>query len=163
MELLILISLIFIVYFLIPYLKNKSKSRSLNDKNFEWPTLNKYCFDIVGESSYQDSIKKICDDQINYLVNLDTTKNSPQSLKAKLIPEDSNKYDNKAIRVDINGLTVGYFDRKSARNFRSRLSSMKLTGKTTICDALVIGGGTKANGEKLHYGIRLDIEPFDSD
>ncbi|MCP5319976.1 MAG: hypothetical protein H7A12_04015 [Pseudomonadales bacterium] len=44
---------------------------------------------------------------------------------------------------------------------RRLLGQKRLSGVNATCDALVVGGGTRRNGEKLFYGVKLDIKPFD--
>jgi len=53
------------------------------------------------------------------------------------------------------------FSQEDARSFRRRLGRKKLSGAVTTCDAIVVGGGTRRSGEKLHYGVKLDMRPFE--
>ena len=84
---------------------------------------------------------------------------SEKEYKALLIPDNGNKYDDKAVRVDIEGMTVGHLSREDARSFRRRLGAKKLTGQITSCKAIVCGGGVR-NGEKWKYGVSLNIKEF---
>lgn len=117
---------------------------------YMWPNPGQFNFGIVGESNYQRAIGAIVSGQ----------KEDRQIHEARLIPEDDNEYDNKAIRVDIDGRTVGYLDRDSARSFRRRLGKNKLSGKTTGCSAVIIGGHRLASGETASYGVWLDLKGF---
>jgi hypothetical protein len=38
---------------------------------------------------------------------------------------------------------------------------MGFEGRPTTCDALIVGGFTRRNGEKCYYGVKLDIKGFD--
>jgi hypothetical protein len=134
---------------------NSSKSlpqkRHIPEDFYEWPDNEGEC-DIVGESHYQDAIKILAGPDDEYV--------GSKEYKAFLIPEDNNPYENKAVRVDIEGMIVGYFGREDARSFRRRLGAKKLAGQITTCKAIVIGG-CGPRGEKWHYGIRLSIKGFD--
>ncbi len=125
---------------------------------FAWPELMEYDFEVVGESYYQPAIKKIAEQQAAKYTNNPEAKIEP--LTAYLIPDDYNQYDDKAIRVDINGMQVGHLSREDARSFRRRLGAKKLTGQVTTCGALVTGGHIK-NGKQADYGIVLDMKPFE--
>ena len=78
---------------------------------------------------------------------------------ALLVPDDSNKYDDKAVRVDIEGSTVGHLSREDARSFRRRLGAKRLSGQITSCRAIICGGGVR-DGEKCKYGVYLNIKEF---
>jgi hypothetical protein len=69
-------------------------------------------FEIVGESNYQKALKAIAGPKARDGKNHECT--------AKLILEDDNPHDSKAVRVDIDGRTVGYLARDMARECRSR-------------------------------------------
>lgn len=118
---------------------------------YEWPDEGHYDFEIVGESFYQSAIKKLAG------VN---NENKEQEHKAFLIPENNNPYDDKAVRVEINGMTVGHLSRENARSFRRRLGSKKLTGQVTSCKAIVTGG-EGWDGRESFYGVCLNIKEFD--
>ena len=118
-----------------------------------WPALGAFEFDIVGESNYQAAIAAVASEH--------GMQNTDVQCVAVLEPEDGNPHDPKAVRVQIQGKVVGYFSRQEARSFRRRLGQKRITGRVTTCDALVVGGGTRRNGEKLYYGVKLDIKPFE--
>lgn len=131
--------------------KRLPRKKPIPNNVYEWPDNGDEC-DIVGESYYQDAIK--------LLAGLDEENIGSKKFKAFLIPEDNNPYDNKAVRVDIDGMTVGYFGREDARSFRRRLGANKLSGQITACNAVVIGG-RGPRGEQWHYDIFLNIKEFD--
>jgi hypothetical protein len=68
-----------------------------------------------------------------------------------------NPYDSKAIRVDIQGNTVGYLSRENARQYRKRLEKAGHKGMTATCFAMVVGGWDRGSGDKGHFGVRLDL------
>ena len=66
----------------------------------ELPGPGAFLIDIVGESNYQRELLKICGgkkrrDGVEFVVD------------AVLVLEEDNRYENRAVRVDIRGLTVG--------------------------------------------------------
>jgi hypothetical protein len=119
-----------------------------------WESLNEFEFEIVGESFYQPALAALASPY-------DDSSLGSAIFKAVLVPEDNNRYDKLAVRVDINGLNVGHLSKDDARSFRRRLSSRKKTGAVTSCDAIITGGFTKRDGSQAHFGVRLDIKPFD--
>jgi hypothetical protein len=127
------------------------KQRPIPSKVYEWPDEGDE-FDIVGESHYQKSIKILAGPHDEHVYN--------KEYRAFLIPENDNPYDKKAVRVDIEGMTVGYLSREDAPDFRESLREKKLTGKITACKAIVIGG-RGPNGEIWSYGIRLSLNLFE--
>jgi hypothetical protein len=68
-----------------------------------------FSINIVGESHYQDALNELCGGK--------TRDGHDIIVKAELIHEDDNPFDDKAIRIDINGMTVGYFSKKIAREY----------------------------------------------
>lgn len=116
---------------------------------YEWPELGNFDFEIVGESNYQNNIALI-------------GKQNPDLITAILVPEPNNQYDTKAIRVDINGLIVGYLSKDDARSFHRRLGNKKISGKATKCKAIITGGHLLKSGNKASYGVQLDIKPFNN-
>jgi hypothetical protein len=130
------------------------KKKNIPTAEFEWPYSGNFDFEIVGESYYQAALKNLVGDPDKH--------GTTGELTAHLIPEDQNPHDDKAVRVDINGYTVGYMSRDDARSFRRRLTNKKLTSKVTSCKAVILGGGihtqTKQN---LSYGVWLDLKPFE--
>lgn len=119
---------------------------------YEWPDEGYYDFDIVGESYYQKALKRFAGQNDEHVDN--------REYRALLIPEYDNRYDSNAIRVDINGATIGYISRENAGDFRDRLESNQLTGQITACKAIVTGGGER-DGEKWWYGARLNLKEFE--
>lgn len=134
--------------------KNKKPSQSeQSTQNFHWPHIGDFDFDAVGESFYQRDLETIAGPHGTESVEINCV--------ATLKLEDDNPHDPKAVAVIINGCKVGHLSREDARSFRRRLGQKRLSGATTTCDAIIVGGGTRRNGEKLMYGVKLDIKPFD--
>jgi hypothetical protein len=120
---------------------------------FRWPALGEFDFEVVGESHYQQALRRLAQPHDEH--------GADKQCVAELIPERDNPHDPQAVRVAIDGNTVGYLSRDDARSFRRRLSSRKRGGQVTACDAVIRGGGVRDDGERLFYGVWLDIKPFD--
>ncbi|MBX9850113.1 MAG: HIRAN domain-containing protein [Rhodocyclaceae bacterium] len=113
--------------------------------SYTWPELGLFEFEVVGESHYQQALSRIAQSSVD------------RTVVAVLIPEDQNKYDKNAVRVDVDGMTVGYLSREDAKSFRRRLSQKQLSGKATLCGAQIYGGPLPEKS----FGIWLDIKPFE--
>ena len=98
-----------------------------------------YDFAIVGESKYQPALKRIAGKgEVRH------------KCTARIYLEDSNPYDAKAVRVDIDGDTVGYFSREDAQAYRKQVAMHgRVIGE---CGAMIVGGG---KGRSL--GVWLDL------
>lgn len=118
----------------------------------KWSDGQNFDFEIVGEASYQDALRKIVGGLGGVFVE--------HPCVSVLVPEDTNRHDNKAVAVFVEGLPVGYLSREDARRFRRRLGSKKLAGMPTAADAVIRGGGS-VNGQPYLYGVWLDMKPFD--
>jgi hypothetical protein len=143
----------FILWRLIRPTRQRRQVAASSAPAFHWPPLGEFDFEIVGESHYQSEISRLAGNHGDHGANAEHV--------ALLIPEDSNPHDSKAVAVAISGQTVGYLTREDARSFRRRLSQKGLKDQVTSCQACIAGGGTRRNGERLFYGVRLDIKPFE--
>jgi hypothetical protein len=119
---------------------------------FAWPNLGDFDFEVVGESHYQRNLASLAGEHDEYGARTECV--------AHLVPEDHNPHDPKAVAVQIAGRIVGYLSREDARSFRRRLGQKGLSGRVTTCGACIVGGATR-NGEKLFYGVNLDLKPFE--
>ena len=109
--------------------------------------------DIVGESNYQSALEAICRGR--------TDESQEKIVEAVLVHEDNNPYDDKAIRVDIQGKTVGYLSRENARQYRERLEEADYKGTTATCSAKIVGGWDRGPEDKGHFGVKLDLPTAD--
>jgi hypothetical protein len=114
-----------------------------------------YKFDIVGESHYQAALEAICGPR--------KEDGEQKQVIAFLILEDSNPYDKFAVRIDIEGKTVGYMSKQSARSFRRQVEKANIpdNGLDLACYAMIRGGWDRGGGDKGHYGVWLDIPTED--
>src|SRR5690606_10952807 len=108
-----------------------------------------YEFDIVGESQYQGALESICGGRTEDGAELQT--------QAVLLLEDSNPHDNMAVRVDIQGQTVGYLSRKDARSYRKQLKQLGHSNITCSCNAMIVGGWQRSRSDRGHFGVKLDL------
>ena len=100
-----------------------------------------YTYNIVGEQSYQNNLKKIAgpkEEESKFF-----------ECYAKVSSEPFNQYDKNAVKVEINGLLVGYLSKSEA----AKLSS-KVVNKTVPA---VIDGGWKDEESTGSYGVKLAI------
>lgn len=116
--------------------------KAVNETNIN-PALSNasYTYNIVGEQSYQDNLKKIAgpkEEESKFF-----------ECYAKVSSEPFNQYDKNAVKVEINGLLVGYLSKSEA----AKLSS-KVVNKTVPA---VIDGGWKDEESTGSYGVKLAI------
>jgi hypothetical protein len=164
MSTVLLIALLIIVWFTIKSTGNRSKSRSPNGNTktvsapplpvaaYAWPALDEYDFEVVGESNYQHILSALSET---------ANPNDEKTGLAILVPEDTNPYDNKAVKVTMQGLTIGYLSREDARSYRRRLATKKLGMVAASCGVLITGGHMLKDGTRAHFGAQLDMKPFD--
>jgi hypothetical protein len=100
--------------------------------------------EVVGESHYQSNLSKLTGGR--------TPDGVEKVMTATLVLEDSNPYDRYAVRVDIDGLTVGYLPKEAARAWRQKGASDRFT-----CPALICGGWDRGADDKGYFGVRLDL------
>lgn len=99
---------------------------------------------VVGESFCEDAFLAICGPRRpeGYELIVD----------AVLIPEQDNRHDTKAVRVEVKGKRVGYLSRSMARRYRMRFGR-----RTVYCRGKIIGGWDRGGGDSGHFGVRLDL------
>jgi len=108
-----------------------------------------YDLEVVGESHYQRHLKVLSE---RY-----SKKGGDRELIAKLHYENTSPHDKKAIRVVIDGGTVGYLSRKDARLFRKRIEKVGLEGLVISCNVEIVGGKRAGLFKKTDFGVWLDL------
>lgn len=140
------------VYFCWPYKVVPAAVQSPSDGH-TLPTIRgpgDFDVEVVGESHYQHQLIKICGSATRDGVSMNT--------KATLFLEDTNKFDKKAVRVDIGGAPVGYLDRESSRIFRRSIHNSEMKNYSAFqCEAIIAGGWDRGDGDTGMYGVRLDL------
>lgn len=106
---------------------------------------------VVGESHHQPALKAAARGRTVAEGDLDNA----IPVVATLVPEPENKYDRNAVRVDVEGRTVGYLPREIAGDFQPVLRRLHAAGKVGSCHARIMGGGRR------NYGIHLHLAPAD--
>ena len=107
----------------------------------------------VGESHYQDAFERICGPRDEDGEN--------REVVAVLSLDNDNPYDSDAVRVEVNGRTVGYLNRQDAKVYRELLSAAGCTDSLQ-CLGLIRGGWERGRRDRGHYGIYLDLPIYDS-
>jgi hypothetical protein len=108
-----------------------------------------YSLEVVGESNYQKALERICGGR--------SRDGAEKHVTATLVLEDSNPYDENAVRIDIAGSTVGYLSRHDAKSYRGRLKQMGEGSLTQECRALIRGGWDRGRNDRGNFGVRLDL------
>lgn len=105
--------------------------------------------EVVEESHYQRHLKVLSE---RY-----SAKCGDRELIAKLHYENTNAHDKKAIRVVIDGGTVGYLSPTDARLFRKRVEKVRPEGFIISCDAEILGGKRVGFFKKTEFSVWLDL------
>ncbi|MCX7428896.1 MAG: hypothetical protein NTW96_25125 [Planctomycetia bacterium] len=108
-----------------------------------------FSIDVVGESKYQPALEFICGGR--------TGGSQKKTVEAVLVYEDDNPYDDQAIRVDIQGNTVGYLSRDNARQYRKELKQAGYSAMTATCSARIVGGWDHGGEDRGLFGVTLDL------
>jgi hypothetical protein len=108
-----------------------------------------YELNVVGEASYQSNIERIAGGR--------TSEGVRSHCEATLVPEDGNTHDPMAVRVDIQGKTVGYLSRPNAREYRAEIKRLGFPNGIFSCKALIVGGWERGTHDRGHFGVKLDV------
>lgn len=125
-----------------------------NIVRFQSSYIEPYPLQVQGEASYRDNIE-----DVSGYTGEDEGVDANDFI-AQLILEDENEYDpGNAVRVDINGKTVGYLAKMSAKKYRKHLADLGLSDVIGECYASIKGGFIKrSTGEQADFGVRLDLD-----
>jgi len=111
-----------------------------------------FALPIVGESYYQEALEAICGPR--------SDEGEDRRVEARLVLEDDNPHDSMAVRVEIEGQTVGHLSREHARQYRNQLEKAGYASTDAYCEARIRGGWDRGEGRQGHYGVFLDL-PMD--
>lgn len=106
-------------------------------------------FNIVGESRYQPALDRMCGGR--------TEDGHEHECQALLVEEPNNPHDGNAVKVTIQGETVGYLSRDAAPRYKKAARAAGLSGQPVLVDALIVGGWTRGRRGDGHYGVKLDM------
>lgn len=104
---------------------------------------------VVGESRYRESFARIFGPR--------TPDGVDEERDASLVLDDDNAFDDHAVRVEIEGLPVGYLARGDARAYRRWLEAHGHGRARCQCSALIRGGWDRGAGDRGDYGVSLDL------
>lgn len=113
-----------------------------------WTDGGRFALEVLGESRYSETIRNLAGPHGD--APADTR------LKALLLADDDNPYEDKAVAVFLSNQMVGYLAPKDAMAFRTMLARQEIPGQLTSTDA-VIRGGHVYEGKRLSYAVLLDI------
>ena len=131
----------------------KKNHRAASISNPNQPTLRlqgggKFEFAVLGVARYRNSLEKICD----------ADRREPKTVEALLVPEDANPRDKSAVRVEVEGRTVGYLPAEVAEAYRRRLLESGYPGAHSLCKARIIARmHSSMGGRTADYSVRLDL------
>lgn len=109
--------------------------------NFGVGCMATYNFNIVGEGSYQQNLKKIAGPKQEL--------SKFHQCTARVISEPTNKFDKNAVKVEINGLLVGYLSKGDAQSLVGKNINKSIPA--------VIDGGWDDEDSEGQYGVKLAI------
>ena len=111
---------------------------------------NPFPLEIVGESHYRESFRKIFKRVGKNGVH--------ENLSVHLVFDDNNPYDANAVVIKIGGHKVGHLSRSDALLYRQQLRKLQPGEMIGVCQAYVVGGFQKKDGSKADFGVRLDLD-----
>ena len=103
-------------------------------------------YEVVGESNYQDALERFAGPKTEQGVSF--------PCEVLLVSENDNPHDRMAVRVELDGLTVGYLAREDARDLRGLLAEEGLRGARVRSPAMIKGGWKKPDDEGM-FGVEL--------
>ena len=101
----------------------------------------RYAFDIVGEQAYQNNLQKIAGKKEEDSKFVEVI--------AKVSSDPFNTYDKNAVKVEINGLLVGFLSREDAKHLAGKVVNKNVPA--------VINGGWLDEDSEGSYGVKLAI------
>ncbi|HNB51327.1 MAG TPA: hypothetical protein PK530_05270 [Anaerolineales bacterium] len=107
-----------------------------------------YPVEVQDEARYRENLA--------YL--LERSEGAPQDLTARLILEEDKEIDTSAVRVEIEGQTVGHLSEAEAKLYRAKLVSLCLSEVIGTCAAHIRLEPREKEGTTTKYAVRLDID-----
>lgn len=103
--------------------------------------MHNYQYEIVGEQSFQKNLEKIAGKKSEISKSLE--------MMARVVSEPTNKFDKNAIKVEINGLTVGYISKNEAATVSKQAKNIDRR-----VPAIIVGGWSDKESEGS-FGVKL--------
>lgn len=115
----------------------------------------KFKLAVVSESNYQRALWRAVENapvgERGYSVEV----------LAALVPEPTNKYDENAIQISLDGNLVGYLSRDDAVDYADLVRTTSDEKGLAICRGLIRGGFVVDTRERASLGIWLDLPSAD--
>lgn len=121
--------------------------KKLRPQNFVVWRHDSFPMEVVGESSYQDALHRIC---CGF-----SRQGHQKAVEATLELEPTNPHDANAVRITISGLNVGYLPRAQSERVASFMRSNGF--RSLICDAQINGGWRTNQYDSGFFGVRLGV------
>ncbi len=102
---------------------------------------------VVGVYFHQEALEKICRNKREEDIEM--------IMRAEIVPEEGNCYDSNAVRIEIEGETVGHLSRQNALKWRGKMISEGISGAVTCPAKIRWDRNTLAAGS---YGVWLDLD-----
>lgn len=139
--------------------KKKSKSRSdalppfMPSLVYKWPDFGEFDTPVERDRLDGEFVQHLNEDGGHKYLNFATV--------ATLVLRLDSHTQTPRVEVQINGKRVGKLSPRNARYVEHMLKELRVETPYSICNAIVCGGGTKANGHARGYGVWLDLKPAD--
>ncbi|KAB0653155.1 hypothetical protein F7P73_08130 [Acinetobacter bohemicus] len=133
--------LILIIIVAIAVITLIARTSESNKKTINFNNAQVYNYEIVGEQSYQNNLYRIAgkkEEDSKFV-----------EVMAMAISEPSNPFDKNAVKIEINGLLVGYINKNDARLVAGKKIKKAIP-------AVVVGGWLDDDSEGS-YGVKLAI------
>jgi hypothetical protein len=111
---------------------------------------------VVGEHFYQTALQRICRGKTVPRAGEPDCWESSLPTTARLVAEHDNPHDRTAVRVEVQGLTVGHLPREDAVVLHRYLAAAQEAGRHPECEGRIV---IASNGD---YSIYLQLAGLDS-
>ena len=109
----------------------------------------------IGHRHHQDALKRIFSER--------TSEINEKLFEAVLVIDDGNQYDNQAVRVDIQGQTVGYLKDENAKQFRKKMREKGPSEIKATCAAKIVYWERESDNYLVILDLPLDYQSQASD
>lgn len=127
--------------------QNKSSKASIQSSARVITGLKSFPLDVVGESHYQDALRQIAG---GYRRDSQTL-----AVTAAIALDPDNQFDPHAVRVEIDGQTVGFIPAKQAHRVGGFMRDQGVDSAGV--EAQVRGGWRTNQYDQGHFGVRLKM------
>jgi hypothetical protein len=127
------------------YKKRDRPARTSRQPTLRLKGAEKYEYAVVGTARFRPALEKICG----------ATQRDAKIVEAVLVSDEGGR-GRKAVRVDVQGLTVGYLPAELAEAYRQRLVENGYPDARGICNAQIMVRLQTVGGDP-DYAVRLDL------